>query len=128
LAACASCHWAGRDNRCHYRHTIPTRVSQHQPATTGGPLPHTTAAPSRSPPATHQVLTQLSQALESSRGHHAQLQELVDQVQSVQSPGPADVLLQRTVEDAYASHRTLHAQLRETYEDVMNILDGPTCN
>jgi hypothetical protein len=44
----------------------------------------------------------------------------------VQSPGPAGVLLQRTVEDAYASHRTLHAQLRQTYEDVMDILDAPS--
>jgi hypothetical protein len=129
LAACANCHWAGRDNRWHYRHpvtTIPTRVSQHQPATTGGSLPDTTAAPSRSPPAIHQVLTQLSQALGASRGHRAQLQELVDQVQSVQSPGPADVLLQNSVEEAYASHRTLLAQLRQTYEDVMDILDAPS--
>lgn len=79
------------------------------PSTNQEPPEVLSLTPPQPAPVIHQVLTQLSQALESSRGHRTKLQELFDQVQSMQTLGLADVLPQSSVEEAYASHRTLHA-------------------
>ncbi|OQE84040.1 hypothetical protein PENNAL_c0029G04451 [Penicillium nalgiovense] len=82
----------GRDNRFHYWQPVttiptPTRVSQHQPGTTGGPIPHTTATRSR----------------------HSSGSDSTQSGPGVQ-PGPSHQAAgTSSVEEAYASHRTLHA-------------------
>lgn len=149
LEACANCHWAGRDNRCHYRQSFQTVTSEHALTTTETPRhdddhpstiranPHSsqTPTPQTDTSPTGQCLGQreivlhplgnIAQVLEFSRGFRAQMEELFDQVHSVQTPSTADLLLQRTVDSVYNTHCELDQRLRQSYDMVMDILDYP---
>ncbi|CRL20031.1 Protein of unknown function DUF3716 [Penicillium camemberti] len=148
LEACANCHWAGRDNRCHYTQSFHTATSQPALTTTQTPrhdddhLSTIRANPQNSETPTPQTdtiatsqgsgqrpillhLGNIAQILESSRGFRAQLEELLDQAHSVQTPSTADLLLQRTVNNVYNTHCELDQRLRQSYDMVMDILDPP---
>ncbi|KAJ6142513.1 hypothetical protein N7471_001966 [Penicillium samsonianum] len=134
LTACANCHWAGRDDRYHYRHTVatqhppiaePTRHHQVPPSATTTDIDTPTPDHQSSRRRLFEHLTNLAQALESSRNHLTRLEDLLDQVHSIQSPSTADRLLQKTVDNIYSSHHQLHQRLREIHNDVMDILDAP---
>ncbi|OQD88604.1 hypothetical protein PENSOL_c069G06440 [Penicillium solitum] len=149
LEACANCHWAGRDNRCHYRQSFQTVTSQHtltitetprhdddhpstiraNPHSSQTPTPQTDTNPTGQCSGQRAIvlhpLESIAQVLESSRGFRAQMEELLDQVHSVQTPSTADLLLQRNVDNVYNTHCELDQHLRQSYNMVMDILDYP---
>lgn len=143
LESCANCHWAGRDNRCHYRQSFQTTRYQHALTTTEThhasivransqnsqtPTPQTDTNATGQSSGQRAVLLQLgniAQILDSSRGFRAQLEELLDQTHSVQTPSIADLLLQRTVDNIYNTHCEPDQHLRQSYDMVMDILNPP---